>query len=44
MFHGERLNVYTHMLGMLLAGGGLVALIIKVALSADVWKIVSVSI
>jgi len=44
MFYGERLNVYTHMLGTALAVGGLVMLIIKAVLTADIWKIVSVSI
>lgn len=44
LFHGERLSVYSHMLGTLLAVAGMVALVLKAAIGGDVWKIVSVSI
>ncbi len=44
MVHGERLNVYTHMLGTALAVGGMVMLMIRAILTGDVWKIASVSI
>ena len=44
LFHGERLSVYSHLLGTLLAVAGLAALIVKAAMGGDVWKIVSTSI
>lgn len=44
LFYNERLNFYSHMFGTLLAIAAVVALIVKVAGSGDVWKIVSVSV
>ena len=44
MYHGERFNAWTHVVGAILALGGSVVLIIQVVLSGDPWKIVSVSI
>jgi len=44
LFHGQRLNVYSHMLGTVLAVAGVVALIVRASFTGDAWKIVSVSI
>lgn len=44
MPHGEKLNIYTHLFGALLALGGMVFLIVHSSIYQDVWKIVSVSI
>jgi hemolysin III len=44
MYHGERFNSYSHLIGALLAVAGAVVLIVIGALQADVWKIVSFSI
>lgn len=44
MPHGERFNVYSHLLGTLLALGGMVFLIVHSSLYQDAWKIVSVAI
>jgi len=44
VFQGERLSVYSHMLGALLAAAGLVCLVLKAALTADAWKISSAAI
>jgi hemolysin III len=42
MYHGERLNTATHLLGALLAMAGSAVLISKAAFSGDTFKIVSV--
>ena len=44
MYHGERFNSHSHLIGALLAVAGAVVLIVIGALQADVWKIVSFSI
>jgi hemolysin III len=44
MYHGERFNSYSHLIGALLALAGAVVLIVVAVLQADVWKIVSFSI
>ena len=44
MYHGERFNSYSHLIGALLAVAGAVVLIVIGALQGDVWKIVSFSI
>lgn len=44
MPHGEKFNIYTHLLGTLLALGGMVFLIVHSSIYQDAWKIVSVSI
>jgi len=44
MYHGERFNSYSHLIGALLALAGAVVLIVVGALQGDVWKIVSFSI
>lgn len=44
MPHGEKFNIYTHLLGVLLALGGMVFLIVHSSIYQDAWKIVSVSI
>ena len=44
MYHGERFNSYSHLIGALLAVAGAVVLIVVGALQGDVWKIVSFSI
>lgn len=44
MPHGEKFNIYTHLLGILLALGGMVFLIVHSSIYQDAWKIVSVSI
>lgn len=44
MYHGEKLNSITHLLGAITAFAGLVALVIVASLKGDVWRIVSFSI
>ena len=44
MYHGERLNSFTHLLGAVAAAAGLVVLVTLAARQGDVWKIVSFSI
>ncbi len=44
MYHGERFNSYTHLIGALLALGGAVVLIVLGALRGDPWRIVSFAI
>ncbi|MBL0167760.1 MAG: hemolysin III family protein [Propionivibrio sp.] len=44
MYHGERFNAWTHLVGTLLSLVGTVILIVKAAATGDPWKIVSVSI
>ena len=44
MYHGERFNGYSHLIGTLLAITGAVVLIVLGALQGDVWKIVSFAI
>jgi len=43
VFQDERLSVYSHMLGAVLAVSGLIFLLIKAALTADPWKITAAS-
>lgn len=44
MYHGERLNGYTHLLGAVAAAAGLVVLVTLAAQQGDAWKLVSFSI
>ena len=44
MYHGERLNAWTHLVGTLLSISGASILITLAAVMGDPWKIVSVSI
>ena len=44
MYHGERFNAWTHLVGALLSVAGATALIVMAASRGDPWKIVSVSI
>jgi hemolysin III len=44
MYHGEKLNAWTHLVGALLAVAGTVMLVVRAALDGDPWKIVGVSI
>lgn len=44
MYHGERLNAWTHLVGALLSISGASVLITLATLMGDPWKIVSVSI
>ncbi len=44
MYHGERFNSITHLVGAALALAGLVVLVVFAALQGDIWKIVSFSI
>ena len=44
MYHGERLNAWTHLVGTLLSISGASVLITLAAVMGDPWKIVSVSI
>ncbi|HEC19001.1 MAG TPA: hemolysin III family protein [Gammaproteobacteria bacterium] len=44
MYHGERFNSISHLLGAALALAGLVVLVVFASLKGDVWKIVSFSI
>jgi hemolysin III len=41
MYHGERLNGFTHLAGAALAAAGLVALVVIAAGTGDPWRIVS---
>jgi len=43
-FHGQRLNVYSHMLGTVLAVAGVAVLVVRADFSGDGWKIVSAGI
>ena len=44
MYHGERLNTFTHLLGAVIALAGLVVLVVFASLKGDVWRIISFSI
>lgn len=44
MYHGEKFNAISHLLGAILAFAGSIVLIVVASLTADPWKIVSVSI
>jgi hemolysin III len=44
VYHGERLNGVTHLLGAVAAAAGLVVLVVLAARQGDVWKLVSFSI
>lgn len=44
MYHGEKLNSLTHLLGALIALAGFVVLVVFASLKGDAWKIVSFSI
>lgn len=44
MYHGEKFNAITHLVGAILAIAGTVVLIVLATLQGDPWKIVSVSI
>ena len=44
MYHGERFNAWTHLIGALMSVTGAVVLIVMAAALGDPWKIVSVSI
>jgi hemolysin III len=44
VYHGERLNSYSHLLGALAAAAGLVVLVVLAAERGDPWRIVSFSI
>lgn len=44
MYHGEKLNSLTHLLGAVIALAGLVVLVVLASLKGDAWKIVSFSI
>jgi len=44
MYHGERFNSITHLVGAALALAGFVVLVVFAALQGDIWKIVSFSI
>ena len=44
MYHGERLNSFTHLLGAVIALAGFVILVVFASLKGDVWRIVSFSI
>ena len=44
MYHGEKFNALTHLVGAVLALAGSVVLIVEAALRGDPWKVVSVSI
>lgn len=44
MYHGERFNAWTHLIGALLACIGAVWLLVVAGLDGDPWKIVSVAI
>jgi hemolysin III len=44
MYHGERMNSITHLLGVVLAIVGVIVLVVRAGLTGDAWKIVSCSI
>ena len=44
MYHGEKFNALTHLVGVALALVGAVVLIVLAALDGDPWKVLSVSI
>jgi len=44
MYHGEKLNAWTHLVGAVLAVAGTAVLAVLAALSGDPWKVVGVSI
>lgn len=44
MYHGERLNSITHLLGAVAAAAGLAVLVVLAARQGDAWKLVSFSI
>ena len=44
MYHGEKFNAITHLVGAILAIAGTVVLIVLATLQGDPWKITSVSI
>jgi hemolysin III len=44
MYHGEKFNAWTHLVGAVLALAGSVVLIVLAAQAGDPWKVVSVSI
>ena len=44
MYHGERFNGISHLVGAALALAGMVVLVVSASLQGDVWKIVSFSI
>jgi hemolysin III len=44
MYHGERMNSITHLLGVVLAIVGVIVLVVRAGLTGDPWKIVSCSI
>ena len=44
MYHGERLNAWTHLVGALLAGLGAAWLLVRAGLQGDPWKIVAVAV
>lgn len=44
MYHGERFNAWTHLVGAVLSVIGTVVLIVMAAITGDPWKIVSASI
>ena len=44
MYHGEKFNAWTHLLGALLALSGAIVLVVFAASGGDPWRVVSVSI
>jgi hemolysin III len=44
MYHGEKFNAWTHLVGALLSVAGAVWLLVLAAWDGDVWKVVSVAI
>jgi hemolysin III len=44
MYHGERLNAWTHLIGALLAAFGAIWLLLRASLQGDPWKIVAIAV
>lgn len=44
MYHGEKLNAWTHLVGALLAVAGTAVLVVQAVLTGDAWKVAGVAI
>ena len=44
MYHGEKFNAWTHLVGAVLAVAGTAVLVVQAALTGDAWKVAGVAI